>query len=419
MPNPTKRFAWQDRDTAARDLLQLASVAPESLRRRALQLLKAFRSSAIRSDLEQIVLDEKCNGWERRYALRAIAAIPGDNFLPEFARFATASEDSMFDDSLFDDLLRLASSHPRNLQWVFREVEQQDPKVYLQVLNRSTNYFRQGEDLNPILCRRMIEVLEAHPLLLDLKLIGTLYFQDGSESTLEWLHERWDTLIYLCLVGEAKDVFRLLKNWDQLREAVFKNCPSMIEEYKQQQLEVAALRLRFRPAPVDYQSSAVWQELNAWHQAALAGDQQAYGKLARVVYHEQNDLCKRAVATNLLGKLKHQYDVRPALFHALRHAPDDAKYNDLAMSASIRFEAGEALRDIPSPEVWETMIDAFFIRPQNVLESFLSDWIAYLTDRLSGIDAPYSGIKWGDENERFWFRALAESNDSQEEDALS
>jgi hypothetical protein len=65
---------------------------------------------------------------------------------------------------------------------------------------------------------------------------------------------------------------------------------------------------------------------------------------------------------------------------------------------------------MPSPDVWETMVDAFFIRPRNVLESFMSEWIAYLTDRLSGIGTPYTGITFGDENQRFWFRALAETD---------
>jgi hypothetical protein len=122
------------------------------------------------------------------------------------------------------------------------------------------------------------------------------------------------------------------------------------------------------------------------------------------------------VATNLLGKLKDKYDVRDPLFLALRYAPDDSEYEHLSMDASIRFEAGEALRDIPSPVVWETMVDAFFIRPHNVLEDFMSDWIAYQTDQLSGIEMPYSGMTFGDENRRFWFRSLAEEQQAQVRD---
>jgi len=309
----------------------------------------------------------------------------------------------------FDELLGLAECHPSNLQWVFQNIERLQPKEYLSALQQATIYFSQGQDLNPLLCQRMIAVLEVNPLLLDLELVDTLYYRSGSETVINWLQERWNTLIYLCVAGETKEVFSLLEGWEQLREAVFKDCSSIIEEYNHRKVEVEFLRQQHRITQVDYQSSAIWQELDEWYQAALKDNKQAYGKLVQVVYHERDNLCKRAVATNLLGKLKDKYDVRAPLFHAIRYAPDDPQYEHLAMNTSIRFEAGEALRDIPSPDVWETMVDAFFIRPRNVLESFMSDWIEYLTDRLSGLDAPYTGMKWGDEQHRFWFRALAET----------
>jgi hypothetical protein len=241
-------------------------------------------------------------------------------------------------------------------------------------------------------------------------MVNTLYENDTSETNLSWLHERWDTLIYLCLSAKMDDVFRLLEDWDELREAVFKNCPAIIEEYDLCKGEWEKIRLEHRPTPVDYQSSPIWQELNGWYQAALEADRESYGKLVRVVKHERKNLSKRAVATHLLGKLKHNYDVRQPLKYTLRYAPDDPQYEHLIMNASVRFEAGEALRDLPSPEVWETMVDAFFIRPRNVLEEYISDWIEYLTDRLSGLDVPYSGMTWGDENQRFWFRALVETS---------
>jgi hypothetical protein len=222
----TKQFAWQNRDSAARDLLQLAYFAPESIRRRALQLLEAFRSPAIFSELKQIVMEEERNTWERRYALRAIASIPGDIYLPEFARFASVDGQISF-----DDMIGLVSQHPSNLQWVFQTVEQLQPKAFLQVLHHATNYFHEGKDLNPMLCQRIIEIIEREPLLLDLDLIETLYYRDGSEATLKWLEERWDTVIYLCLIGETNKVFSVLEGWDQLREAAFRDCPSIIEEY--------------------------------------------------------------------------------------------------------------------------------------------------------------------------------------------
>jgi hypothetical protein len=405
--NQTTQFGWKDRDTAARDMLQLARYAPESIRRRALQLLEAFRSPLILPELKQIVMDEGRHVWERRYALRAIASIPGDIYLPEFSHFES-TEDRWFSLTL-EDFLALGSKHPSNLQWLFSNIEQLEPKAYLEQLSLAANYFHEGIDLAPIICQRIRDTIDLNPLLLNLDMVNTLHEHDASETNLKWLRERWDNLIYLCLLAKMDEVFHLLEVWDELREAVFKNCPAIIEEYNQQKQEVEVLRREHRPVPVDYQSSPLWQELNGWFESALAGDREAYGKLVRVVKHERKNLSKRAVATHLLGKLKHNYDVRQPLLHALRYAPDDMNYQHLSMDASIRFEAGEALRDLPAPDVWETMVDAFFIRPRNVLEEFMSDWIAYLTDRLSGLDGPYAGMEYGDENQRFWFRALAEA----------
>lgn len=388
-------------------------------------------------------MDEDRNNWERRYALRAIAATPGDIYLPHFARLELGEEFNIQNKLSFSELLSLVKNHPSNRQWLLHSIEQLGPKDHIQtlhrltsyfgkdeglnlilyqkiieiieqlgpieriqMLHRLTSYFGKGEGLNTILCQKIIEIIEQNPSLLNLKLIATLYYSDGSDSTLKWLRERRDTLIYLCLAAKLNEIFRLLEHWDELREAVFKNCPSLIEEYNKIREEVEH--------QVDYQSSPIWQELNGWYQRALEGDQKAYSRLSYVVYHEHSNLCKRAVATNLLGKLKDKYDVRHPLIHALRYAPDDAQHEHLAMDASVRFEAGEALRDIPSPDVWESMVDAFFIRPRNVLETFMSYWIEYLTDRLSGLDVVYSGSKYGDENNRFWFRALVEARSEQD-----
>jgi len=83
MPLTTKRFVWKDRDTAARDMLQLAYHAPITISRQALQLLQAFRSLAIMPELKELVLDETRDIWERRYALYALAEIPGDIWFPK------------------------------------------------------------------------------------------------------------------------------------------------------------------------------------------------------------------------------------------------------------------------------------------------------------------------------------------------
>jgi hypothetical protein len=127
------------------------------------------------------------------------------------------------------------------------------------VLTRSANYFHSGIDLNPIFCHKMMDFLEQNPLLLTVDHIDTFYFNDGGETALQWLQERWDTVIYLCLLAKADECFRLLEGWDELREALFRQCPACIENYDQKKLEIEAHQLQSPFTPVDYQSSAVWQ----------------------------------------------------------------------------------------------------------------------------------------------------------------
>jgi hypothetical protein len=404
VPSKSKQFEWKDRDTAARDLLQVAYYAPKFVRMRALLLLRAFRSPAILDDLVEIVIDGQRDIWDRRYAIEAIASIPDDLSLPQFASYLAVSGGLDF-----DDLIHLVSTHQRNLDWFFQCLERLDPQAQLQQLCRLTNYWH-AEALNPILCQRIIRILDIHPDLFDINVLDTLYFREGSNGTILWLRDRWDKVIELCLSSDINHAFLLLEEWDELREAIFVKTPPFVETYDQKKAESELLRARFRLRPVNYQASPVWQELHGYFQAASEGSKDDYGKLTRIVRHERINLCKRAVAVYLMGKLKQKYDVRPPLFHALLYGPYDANFEHLDLNAAIRLEAGEALRDIVTPDVWVTMVDAFFMRPRNVLEDYMSDWIEYLTDRLSGIEKPYSGMSLGDEDRRFWFRALVDSS---------
>src|SRR5262245_23419719 len=79
----TKRFVWEDRDTAAVDLIQLAYHAPRFIGQRALLLLSAIRSEVIVTNLREITLDDERDYWERVCALRALRCLPGNIYFPE------------------------------------------------------------------------------------------------------------------------------------------------------------------------------------------------------------------------------------------------------------------------------------------------------------------------------------------------
>lgn len=153
------------------------------------------------------------------------------------------------------------------------------------------------------------------------------------------------------------------------------------------------------------------------YQQAENDDKPAYHRLVIVARKWQGNIPLRAVATHMLGKLRHKHKVTGILCYLLKYAEDDWD-NDISPLSPIRAEAGEALKEMPSPQVWAEMIDAFFINPANVLSDFMLDWIAHVTDRLDGLSTAYGGGLWGDEEYRRWFRALAEISEEQLQQAV-
>lgn len=71
----TKKFKWVDRDTAARDVLQLVYFAPHRISTLALRLLAALGSTAILYELDEIAHDSSRSQHERRVAQHTITRI--------------------------------------------------------------------------------------------------------------------------------------------------------------------------------------------------------------------------------------------------------------------------------------------------------------------------------------------------------
>lgn len=390
----TEKFVWKDRDTAARDMLQLAYHAPITISRQALQLLQAFRSLAIVPELKELVLDETRDILERRYALYALVETPGDIWFPEMARFAyhvpRDREDYSFRTELsLESCMTLAEAHPANVSWLFQHVEQQPHSMYLQALMSLVPECG-GETGLGIVFQRIAALYDADPYLIEIEDIRDLC-SAADESFLDWLETRQDLITYICQGSYAPTISEELRRWIGARRDEWNG---VLDWWSKYQLRTLPRRL-FEPDPFSekFRDNPIWQELNGWYEAALAGDKKAFYQLRTIVYHEQENLARRADATRFLGKLKDQYDVREPLFHAVRYGPVDPKWIYRSWVSPIRFEAGAALCEMPSADVWETMIDAYFIDPDQNLMSFFTGWIAHLTDHLSGIHTPYNGSR--------------------------
>jgi len=70
----TQQFKWIDRDTAARDMLQLVYHASPQIAMQALKLLKAIRSPVLIPDLKAIFLDEDYDKYQREKVYEVICA---------------------------------------------------------------------------------------------------------------------------------------------------------------------------------------------------------------------------------------------------------------------------------------------------------------------------------------------------------
>jgi len=418
----TARFAWVDRATAARDLIQLAYHAPPYTSRLAIQLLQAIRSPTVVPELEAIVLDQEREIWERRYALRAIAATPGDYHMPQFAPLASAhlkalirydrergmaNYSDLHQNDLLDDLMNFVDRHPSNRQWFFDAIAaHEESPVVARFLSSSLDYYHHSDEFKRLAAQYLTSLLEKNLDWLDWDTVCRLY-DYGDQVAKQWLDERLDQVVKLCLQQnfEVGDCYSLLNEWLILRDALIRERPEIGETLSRRNQNRQAADPRI-PKP-DYHQSPGYQELERLYNRALEGDRKACEELRRMSARPRKNIPKQAVAAYFLGKLRQQYDVLELLCALARNGRDTDRENTM-LNFPIRFEAGEALRDSASPAAWETLVDAFFIRPANVLNELQIDWIAHLTDVLSGIETEYSGVHLGDKQSCWWFHALGD-----------
>jgi len=213
----------------------------------------------------------------------------------------------------------------------------------------------------------------------------------------DWCNSHFDLIFERCVQdAEVWAVTRLAKEWDKLCEALI----AKVDMFKDKLSEEPPVRTSKDIATTH---SPALRFLEDTYLAALDGNKTAYSRLLKATRLWKGFIPFRAIATYYVGKLQDKYDVFPTL-NALMGFTDD--WGDNPMSP-IRFEASEALIRQPSAAVWLTLVDSFFINPRNFLADFQLDWIAYVTDVLSGINQPYSGVHYGDVENRAWYKALA------------
>ncbi|MBA3869330.1 MAG: hypothetical protein H0X30_09255 [Anaerolineae bacterium] len=421
----TQKFAWKDRDTAAQDLLQVAYHAPSSVSSRALMLLRSIRSSNIMPELEALVFDESLGIWPRRYALRAITSVSSDVDMPQLAQYMEKAfrlrcdafrkiprhrtYNSDFSNDLLGSLKGFVAKHALNREWFFEMLNRvQEPAVVSEFLTTSLNYGL-AEDFQQQLFDRLLTLIDQNPDILTLEIVQSLSYYNLDKSR-EFLNIRLKSILEMCLNSPRDTQWLMLADdWGELREELVKIKPefaALIADYSQNlEKQRNERQLSKQQASQVARESPAYKLLLKLYEAAKNDDYSAYDVLRRIAKRGREDIRLRAVGTYFIGQLSPKYDSLKVLQFLVKYANDD--WGDYSQHSPIRYEAGEALSHHPAAEVWESLIDAFFVNPSNELSSFMEDWITEMTDILSGEQRNDEGNTWDVEN-RPWFHALAE-----------
>jgi hypothetical protein len=416
--NTIQRFSWKGRDAAARDLLQLVYHAPERIGYRALELLKAIRSPEVVPELLSMfrnTTDKSISWTEHIRIFEAIAATPADLYLPEMEEHFDLERRKRNHNDTFERIsYSLAANNPRNQEWLFALIDKLSPKTRLHRLKSLVQAYYVPKSLRPVLYDRLLNLLETQATPLTLEWLDVLH-GDPRQTTREWLAERWRELVYLCISTYERrsmyDLISILDNWTELKALVFYCCPSFISDYVAYK---AHYQQRWPHAvPVDITQLALWHKLSSmqpmstedyvWIGQTLDGrrDVDILEKTLVLHYVGQSPELTKRYFYSIENKFRIGTHYRQVWQGADRDRPEV-----FCDAYPMRFEAGEILRDHPSPEVWEILVSEYF-RAVNFFEAmYILEWITYQTDVLSGIDSPDKGRTYP-VGLRPWFQALA------------
>ena len=316
-----------------------------------------------------------------------------------------------------EDILLFASRHTSNRQWLtdyenelLEYLDGLPPVEQIKQLREFTFVHRELEQFVFTLLNRGMQLLELYPELIDFDTVRWLRYNDSRESTQQRLDAHLPRLVKLCLTidtaSKPEELFFFLEHSEALRTAVFQVNLGLLPEYEAAKVHFDAERAR-RTLGVNLTYSAIWNELAFLHQRAEAGNQEALAKLKTRT--QAKDVLEQAAAVHFFGKLKQTSDYLPTMLRLLKY-PCRRYWRAPGRGVAyipVIFEAGAALHDQPSGEVWEAFISVFFRGVGDESRRPFLDWIAYQTDRLSGLEVEYTGATWNVER-RPWFRALVE-----------
>ncbi|MBX3062784.1 MAG: hypothetical protein KF726_07405 [Anaerolineae bacterium] len=390
---PISKFEWKDRDSAAFDLIQLAKQQPTTeISIRALNALQAIRSDEIADELGSVALDPTRKFWERIYALRAYTELSGDRYTPQFRLILEENIESQEDSfptngeilGKFVEICRFAEFHQSNRAWLLAFIDQVNPAIAHMLLLSSLDYYF-NDEMRSILSDRLLRLLDRYPQFIDVVSILTIANSQIEDGEI-WLDKHFPEVVQVCLTSVEHELMYL--HWERLKQHLSEVSPALADIFAQTEQKSAKLREDYQKRATHFhQDDAMWQHCKKLYLKAKVGDQTVLAELCLLATNEREDIPLRATATHFLGKLQEKEGVIEILCSLIQEAQDEWKAD-----VPVRFEAGEALSYSASPIAWQAILNTLLQRPHN--ELFLTDWLSYLTDQLSGIYTVYSGCTY-------------------------
>ena len=394
------KFKWQDRDTAARDMLQLLRHGPPSVRSGALRVLQAIRSPVAADALLAMVQDTEYSECERAAALRTFGTLPGDIHVPQLAPLFRTQLFLMSDwYRMALDFTAILDNHPSNRPWFFQVLTEAPSPLQCKFIPR---HCHNTEPLALELHAILTTLVEADPDLLNGEVVQYLY--DYGEQ--ELLNQHIDRIVAFGM-GYPRQPRSYMWEWAELYSRLVQKEPHLAYDKQQSEERQRDLQAKSRQTS---QKSELWLKLESLHQRVEAGDEQALREIDQIAWRHKKpqDMGKRAPAIHFLGKHVHH----PFAFERLLANLHFTDYSgDHGQFAPVRSAAARALKNVPSPRVWEALVDTLLILQSQHTEAILVNCVAYVTDVLSGDRLPDEPQPVSDEWRRGWHRTLSEDSE--------
>ena len=408
----TYQFHWQDRDTAARDMLQLLRYGPYAIRIKALRTLEAIASPVATDALVDVFLDEKRDAVRERYwAGEAIRSLPGDVYLPQLAPLFRAHLPKSPPDveNLASVILLIADCHPSNRDWCFAEFAQATPAVQCSTII-SMMHAVWDKTMATALCEILTKHLDADPTLIDLWEIDTL----AEQGEFEWLNVRLPLLFEHYFVDADEDdmICDFMWQWPELMAMLHERVPDFAAAVEAQREWWEADETKDHEAAL--QKLDLWHELEALQKRIEEGDEAALETMIQMTrpgdVFDKSTIPQRALAVHFLGRqVRHPaaFDHLIDLLEWVQRWSPATGVDRWFEYAPLQYEAAVALRDTADPRAWEALVNLLFTGAPIRLEYALVDWISHLTETLSGYSLTYFG-HYEPPGERAWFRELVQ-----------